>query len=75
MPFSPFTCRQRGEPDPKWLQQDTPPKLSPREHNLFAASCARIDARNKTLGDIISILRETREGLASDNAWAEGGAS
>lgn len=73
MPFSPFTFRQRGEPDPKWLQQDAPTKLSKREHQLFAESCAHIDARNKGLDDIISILRETREDLAEDNARAEGG--
>jgi len=74
-PVSPFTHRGRGEPDPKWLQPDvpsTPP--SKHEHNLFAESCRRIDVRNQGLTHIISLLRETREGLAEDNARAEGGA-
>lgn len=73
MPFSPFTCRQRGEPDPKWFEQDPHTPLTKREHQLFAESCARIDARNRGLAEIASILRETREGLASDNVRTEGG--
>ena len=72
-PASPFTCRQRGEPDPKWLHNDPHQPLSKREHNLFAESCRRIDARNQGLAELINILRETREGLANDNARAEGG--
>lgn len=76
MPFSPFTCRQRGEPGPKWLVEQVPhTSPSKREHQLFAESCARIDARNKGLAEIASILRETREGLANDNVRAEGGAA
>jgi len=67
-----FPHRTRGEPDPKWLHNDPHQPLSKHEHNLFAESCRRIDARNQGLTRIISILRETREGLADDNARAEG---
>jgi len=73
--LSPFTSRQRGDPDPKWLEEVPHTPLNKHEHNLFAESCRRIDARNKGLAEIAGILRETREGLAVDNARAEGGAA
>ena len=72
---SPFAYRGRGEPKACWLEEDTPPSLNKHEHQLFSESCQRIDARNKGLAEIARILRETREGLAGDNAQAEGGAA
>lgn len=62
-----FLHRVRGEPDPKWLEDVPRQRPSQNEHALFAESCARIDARNRGLGKIIDILRETREELAIGN--------
>ncbi|HEY6019196.1 MAG TPA: hypothetical protein VIY48_04635 [Candidatus Paceibacterota bacterium] len=67
-PFAGMSHRGRGETKSIWLEQDQLAHLPPILKQHFNDSCARIDARNKGLAEIASILRETREGLAADNS-------